>query len=196
MKLIHITGKKGSGKTTLLKIIEDEGFPTEEVSVGYEFLAKYKPWLIETLPPPSEFKEHVIKIVYEYYWKEKYSDDCVLFFTGLYRPSEVEYLKKKGVLKFIVAVKVSKDYIRYERLLKRKRPGEENFTLEDFIIKDLHRDGLVEGYRNNNVSKIIEIADYVIYNDGTIEDLKREAYRLLEELERREIISRKDRKKV
>jgi hypothetical protein len=56
-----------------------------------------------------------MKLVFEEYWIKKYSQDETIFFTGLYRPAEIIYLRGiEGVSLRIVAIVVDDDMMRYQ----------------------------------------------------------------------------------
>jgi len=188
MRLIHITGKKGSGKSTVLHFLKKKGCLVEEVDWGFKLLQKHFPDLLKRLPHPQEWEHHIIQLVYECYWKKRYTKNETVFFCGLYRTSEIDYLKSEKALKAIIAVVVSDDSVRYNRLLKRRRPGEENLSLEDFVLKDMHRDGFPGEYKRNNLSKIINMADFILKNDGDFYALEQEIEKMLKYLRQRKLI--------
>ena len=159
MKLVHVTGKKGSGKSTFLEIARQRGYSTEELEWGYRKLITENNPRIAMLPQPSDWKEHVMKLVFEEHWTRKYGQDATIFFTGLYRPTEISYLRSVvGVDLRIASVIIDDDMIRYQRLLRRAREREVTYTIDDFRLKDLHREGIPEAYKNNSVSTIMSMA--------------------------------------
>ncbi|MEM3245621.1 MAG: hypothetical protein QXS81_04680 [Candidatus Micrarchaeaceae archaeon] len=184
MKLVLITGKKGSGKSTFLEIAKERGYNIEEVDWGYQKLILENNPKLATLPPPNEWEEHVMKLVFEEYWTKKYDQDAIIFFTGLYRPSEVNYLRSlAGVSLKIVSIVVDDDTVRYQRLLRRARGKEANYTIDDYKLKDLHRDGSPEAYKNNSISTIMSLADYEIKNNN-LDKFKEDAKHLIDVLEK------------
>ena len=180
MRLVHITGKKGSGKNTILEIAKARGHLTEEVEHGYRELLGNG----HQFPPMSEWKDHIIRAVFEQCWRPKYPENASLFFTGLYRPMEIAYLKDvEGTELRIVSIEVNDDQTRYHRLLRRARTGEEHLRIEDYERKDLHRAGVPERYKNNNISTIMQMADYKISNDGPVEEFIKNAHELISFIE-------------
>lgn len=185
MKLIHVTGKKGSGKNIFLDVAKASGYITEELDHGYKaLLTMQHPKLIE-IPPPEQWTDHIIKLVFEECWLKSYSPDASIFFTGLYRPIEIAYLRSRPEVSLkIVAVEVEDDLTRYKRLLRRSRPGEEKLTLDDYVKKDLHREGIPQAYKNNSVSTIIAMADYRITNNLGLDIFIKNAKILIDTIER------------
>lgn len=90
-------------------------------------------------------------------------------FTAIRNPSEVEYFRKSG--DFILVSVDAPVKIRYERILSRRREGEEVLSFEEFVNREeLDRSG--KEYEQQT-QKVMDMADYVIINDGTPEELYR-----------------------
>lgn len=169
--LIFVTGKKGAGKTSFLEIVSKKGYYTTELDKHYKKLLKDKDKEALSLPPESEWTDHVFKLVYQ---KELQNCDYnPIFFTGIYRMAELEYAFQNSIPIEIVQITADTSS-RHKRILDRRREGEENITLDEIIIKDAKRDGTWPGYDRNNVNDLMSLANYTIKNSGSNEDLSRQ----------------------
>jgi dephospho-CoA kinase len=81
-------------------------------------------------------------------------------------PSEIEYLRKKK--KFILLAIDAPVELRYERVKQRGRE-ESVSTLEEFIKKE--KEEMTGSKKGQQLHSCIKMADFVIMNDGTLEDL-------------------------
>lgn len=81
-------------------------------------------------------------------------------------PAEVEALRKvKGFFLLGLTAPVK---IRYERGIKRNRPGDAQ-TLEDFMEKEEEENA--SSIENQQLKKCLEMADIIITNDSSLEEL-------------------------
>lgn len=87
--------------------------------------------------------------------------------SGLYAPSETEYLRNQGAV--IVAVTAPPD-IRYERLRERGRISD-NLTYEEFLAAQ-HKESRAASSNTQGVQYLVETAELRIENNDTIEELK------------------------
>lgn len=63
--------------------------------------------------------------------------------------------------------------IRYERIYSRARDTESKKTLEQFLVQDKHENrGISDQGPGRGITSIIESADIVIANNGTLEELQ------------------------
>lgn len=81
-------------------------------------------------------------------------------------PSEVEYLRKEK--EFILLAIDAPVELRYERVKQRGRQ-ESVSTLEEFIKKE--KEEMTDSEKGQQLHSCIKMADFVILNDGTLEDL-------------------------
>lgn len=90
---------------------------------------------------------------------------------------EVEFLKK--IPGFYLIALTADQKIRFRRMLSRKTPGDPT-TWEDFLKaeeRDINSDG-------RNIEACLEMADYKIENNGTLEELHKKLDDLLEEIKK------------
>lgn len=186
MTLIPVTGKKGSGKSTVLASLKRRGYFTTELDYHYKQLLKDKHQSALNLPPEDEWTDHIMRIVYENIFVNLKENP--LFFCGMYRVSELQYLFSKNVPTEILAV-YTPDTLRRERVLDRKREEEETLTLEELLVKDAKRDGTFPGYEKNNIDRILIHANYNIFNGREEETLEYQIDLYLDNLKKRGIIT-------
>lgn len=90
---------------------------------------------------------------------------------GVRNPIEVSELKKIPK-SFLLATTASEKTI-IGRILSRARQGEQNTTEEEIIEKLKKESGVGENENGQQVQKCIELADHLIINEGTLEDLEK-----------------------
>lgn len=91
--------------------------------------------------------------------------NCII--ESLRTPGEVDSLKKKG--DFILLAANAEAKIRYERIIKRST-STDNVSFEKFL-SDEEREMTSDDPNKQNLKKCIEMADFIIENNGTIEEL-------------------------
>ncbi len=96
----------------------------------------------------------------------------VVVVDGVRSPKEINVFRKLGKV-VVVAVHAS-PRTRFERLRRRGRPGDPT-TWEEFEARDRMELGF-------GLGEVIALADYMIVNEGGLEDARREARRVLEEV--------------
>ena len=89
-------------------------------------------------------------------------------------PQEVEYLRQHG--DFILLAIDAPVEIRFERAKKRGRE-ESASTLQEFIAKEAEE--MTNRKTGQQLSNCIQMADFKIENNGTLEDLEKKAKRII-----------------
>lgn len=172
MKVVGITGPIGSGKDTVSEYLEDRyGF--RELSFGdmVRGIAREK-----DLEPNRENLQEIQRGYRDRYGDEYFgrriaekmekSEGGKFVLSGVRRPEDFEPLKKKHGEDFYLLLVDAKPKIRFRRLRKRGRPGDPD-TFEEFRKQD------EEEKERFDMEKTFREADYEIYNNGTLEDLKK-----------------------
>lgn len=172
MIIIGITGKNGSGKGTIVEYLMGKkgfkhfsarGFIVEEmerrglennrdnmVLVGNDLRQKNS---------PSFVADELFKRAIES------GQNCII--ESLRTVGEIESLRSKG--KFILLAVDAEPKIRYERIIGRFGTTD-NISFEKFLA-DEEREMDSTDTNKQNLKKCIEMADYIVDNNGTIEDL-------------------------
>lgn len=172
MFIIGITGTLGAGKGTVVEyLVEKKGFKhfsvrgylselvksdgnkidrTSLVDKGNELRAKYGPGFIaETL-----FKQ-----------AKKAGQNSII--ESLRTPGEIESLKKLG--NFILLAVDANPKIRYKRIYQRASETD-RISFEEFLSNEKREMTSSDPFKQN-LSKCIEMCDYLINNDGDLENL-------------------------
>lgn len=177
--LIGITGTDGAGKGIVVKyLVEQKGFSHYS---SRSFILKYieKEGLPTTRNQMRLTANELRKkygnafVVQQAYEKAKENNEKNIVIESLRAVAEGEYLKEKeGIL---LAVDADQG-LRYERV-KQRRSESDNVSFDEFIshekleINDPNPHGMQK-------AKVMEMADYTIFNNGSIEEL----YLKLEEI--------------
>ncbi|MFX0001105.1 MAG: AAA family ATPase [Candidatus Hodarchaeota archaeon] len=166
MKVIAITGQPGSGKTTAIDAIRDLGIV---VSMGDIVRNEAKK---RNLIPSGNNIGKIAKEMRTEFGPAIIAEKCVdlikslkeevIFIDGVRSLSEINFFK--SIWKFpIIAIVIDKE-IRFKRLFKRGRSDDPK-TLEELNERDQRE---IEF----GLDTVLENADYIIYNNSTIKELK------------------------
>lgn len=187
--IIGVVGKIAAGKTTIAKFFEEKGFCRVSCSdplidLLTHNLSEYS-WLPE-IPEKSEPTRDKL-IEYGRRLKETFGEDILIrlaldkkrkcenvVIDGVRSGGEIEAIKKRGG--FIIYVEARPE-IRYERL-KRRNAGKDKAikSFEDF----LKADEAEEKFYHTNELK--DLADFLIVNEGSLEDLKKRVNTIINSL--------------
>ncbi len=177
--IIGLTGTKAGGKGAVAEILKEKGFFYTSLSdrvreeaverglnnytvkdlqdIGNELREKFgNNVLVKRTIQMIEGKENVV-------------------IDGIRNVGEIQELKKDGAI--IIAVDAPLN-IRYERLIRRGRDSDPK-DWNSFIEMDRRDKGINEENSGQQVEKCIELADYKIYNDSSLENLKRKVEGIL-----------------
>lgn len=185
--VIGIAGMPGSGKDTVKNIISRYGFPV--IIMGDEVRAEAKRRNIK--PTPENLGRLMLQIRAEEgpdavakrcMGKIRDLDSSVIVINGIRSPSEVEFFRRNFESFKVIAIHASPK-TRFKRLLERGRSDDPK-DWETFVIRD--RRELSVG-----LGEVIAMADYMIVNEGTLEELEREVNRVIERVIKGERSDRK-----
>lgn len=174
-----ITGTIGSGKGTVVEILKEKGFKhfsaraliTEEIKrrnlpvnrdsmvlVGNDWRNKYG----------------ASYVAEELYRRAKIAGGNAVI-ESLRTVGEIESLRMKG--DFMLLAVDAEVEVRYERLHKRGLETDD-VSFEQFSAQE-QREFISSDPNKQNLSACIELADHLIINNGSVEELKRKIERIL-----------------
>jgi len=174
--IIGLTGTLAAGKGTISEFFKERGFThysvraflTEEirkrgmevnrdsmVNIGNELREKYG-------------ASYIAEQLYEIGKKE----NCII--ESLRTPGEVESLKNKGEF-YLISIDADPK-IRYERILRRASETDK-ISFEEFLENE-RREMNSTDVNKQNISKCIEMSDFKIINNGSIDELKRKVHEI------------------
>ncbi len=186
--VVCITGYPCSGKTTLAGILGGDGFAVVELGDLVRERMKVDPAALKFAGDIRGFSGMI---------REVYGRDVVaawaverikklgsakIVVTGLRTEEELNRIKAEFPNALLISVNAP-DNVRFQRMLSRGRRGDPR-SYEDFMKRDeKEREGLLAaGEETEGLDTMIAKADYHIENTGTISDLKKAAYKILESL--------------
>lgn len=159
--IIAVTGRISAGETTFCEILEKNGFKRVSLSdiIREKLREQGKPVVRENLIELGDkIREERGKAgLAMIAWERMKEGDWVV--DSIYVPEEFEFLKSKGA--YIVGI-VAPARVRYERTKNR---GEKFSSLEEFIKFD-------DFDQRWGIDKMVQEADFIIENDGTLEDFE------------------------
>jgi len=181
--IIGLTGTFAAGKDTVAEYFEhNEGF--EHFSTGAVAVEIAKERGIE--PTRDNLRELANKLRDEHgpeylsrqVMEKKAKTDKVVV-TGLRQTGEIKYLKSLGNF-HLIAVDAPIE-LRFERMQSRHRPGDP-MTIDEMREKEKKE---MEGTDANvqNIKKCIDMAQYFIVNDGSIDILNKNAEEIYQQIQ-------------
>lgn len=181
--IIGLTGTIASGKGAVVEYLKSKGFKHYSSSdLLKEMLAKqHKPLTREYLSALADelIKEHpggILSLSLERAKKDGAKD---FILEAIHRIKEADFIKSIGGK--IIGVDADLK-IRYERTIARKEGEKDQVTFEQFVEHSKRED---EGERHltNNIRAVLEQADGIIINNGSLEELHRNVDELLPHLQ-------------
>jgi len=187
--IIGIVGKIAAGKTTVAKFFEEKGFCRVSCSEPLIDLLTHNvsdySWIPELPEKAEPTREKLIE--FGKYLKDRYGGDILIrlavdkkrnceniVIDGVRSREEIEAIKGLGGRVIYVEARPE---TRFERLMKRKASKDRGIkTFEDFKAMDDAEERLY------HTSELKELADYVVVNEGTLEELREKVERIIEEL--------------
>ena len=181
--IIGITGTLATGKSTVAKILVEKGFKhysvrdflvqeitrrgvrvtrDNMVEVANELRAKYGP-------------SYVVERLYE---QGKLIGGNIII-ESIRNVGEVESLKSKENF-FLLGVTASSE-LRYKRVIER-RGIIDSISYEKFVEEEAREMNNLDPHKQN-ISKCFEMSDYVIDNEGSLEELKKKIENVLGDIQ-------------
>ncbi len=187
--IIGVVGNIAAGKTTVAKFFEERGFCRVSCSDPLIDLLTHNVSEYSWIPELPEKAEPTRDKLIEFgkYLKDKYGGDVLIrlavdkkrgcknvVIDGVRSKEEIEAIKGLGGKVIYVEAKPK---IRFERLMKRKASKDRTIKdFEDFKAMDDAEERLY------HTSRLKGLADYVIVNEGTLEELRRKVEGIIENI--------------
>ncbi len=183
MIIIGITGTLGAGKGTIVEyFVEEKGF------VHYSVRGLLKEKLVEmgeTVNRDSlthlanklragNSPSYLIELLYDK--ASENGKNCII--ESIRTPGEIELLRKKPDF-YLLAVDADPK-VRYERIVLRNSETD-NISFETFLENE-KREMQSNDPNKQNLSACIKQADYVINNNGSLEQLKKQVEEFCKQL--------------
>ena len=169
--IIGIAGTIGAGKGTVVKHLEAQGFSHYSSSDILKDLLKERglPAIRENMSAladelSAQYEGGVLSLSHKQAKKEGL-ENYVL--ESIHRKEEADYVRSLGGVILGVDTNLEK---RYERTMERAEGEKDNTTYEQFL-KDAEREDEGKG-GGPNIRAVLEDADVVIMNNGSMDELK------------------------
>ena len=172
MIVIGITGTLGAGKGTIVDFLVNKknfvhysvrSFITTEIVKRNLEVNRDNMVLVANELRAQHSPSYIVEQLYEQAATSE--KNCII--ESIRTPGEIESLKGKGNF-FLFAVDAPAK-MRYERILQRKTETD-NVSFETFIENEKREMNSTDPNKQN-LSKCIEMAEYIFDNDETIEEL-------------------------
>ena len=183
--ILGIAGTIGAGKGTVVEYLKAKGFVNYSSSklLGEILNTEGKAKIRDNYSPlATRLQQDYPGGVVEKNYQEKYLAEKPenVIFEALHRQSEANFIRSIGG--YIIGVDADIE-TRYTRISKRQEGEKDEVTFEKFKedarIED---EGGGDAARDNNIRAVINNADAVIVNDGTLEELHAKIDAMLDEL--------------
>jgi dephospho-CoA kinase len=172
MMIVGITGTLGAGKGTIVEYLEKEkGFQHYSVraylidEMARRGLENNRDNMVVTANDLRS--HHSPSFIIEELYKEASTQSENAVIESIRTPGEVEFLKSRG--NFILIAVDADPRLRYERITLRKS-STDDVNYETFLANEA-REFSTDDPNKQNLKKCIEMADIVLNNNGTVEDL-------------------------
>ncbi len=182
--LIGLTGRIGAGKETLTEFLRDKGFIYFKTSKllkeelgnrGLEITRKNMQDLGDELR-----EEYGAGVLMKMLLKKVYPDKNYII-DSLRNAGEVEFLRE-NVNNFVLIGVDAPQKLRYKRIIERGKESDPKIWEEFLKVDD--RDFYDESNPlGQQVGRCMELADYVVVNDGDLKKSMKEIERIWEEIE-------------
>ncbi len=187
--IVGVVGKIAAGKTTVAKFFEERGFCRVSCSDPLIDLLTHNVSEYSWVPELPEKAEPTRDRLIEFgkYLKETYGEDILIrlavdkmrhcekvVIDGVRSEGEIKAVKRLGGKVIYVEARPE---IRFERLMKRKARKDKTIkSFADFKAMDDAEERLY------HTSELKGLADYVIVNEGTLDELREKVEAMIEEI--------------
>lgn len=172
---IGLTGTNGAGKGEAASFFEEKGYAYFSLSdvIREELKNKNQEFTRNNMIRMGNFmREHFSPDILARMVEEKITGKAVI--DSIRNPQEVAYFRSKG--EFILLAIDAPAELRFERVKKRgRKESADNF--EEFLAKEAEEMGTDES--RQQLLACMDMADHMIINDGTLEDLRKKLEEVL-----------------
>ena len=183
--IIGITGTLGAGKGTIVDyLVKNKGFvhfSAREDVINKEIEKRGLPITRDNMVLVANDlrKNYGSSYVIEELFKMAQNSDKNCILESIRTVGEIESLKKKGRF-FLFAVDALQK-TRYNRIKERKNAQSDDVSFEKFIEQE-ETEMKSDDPNKQNLSKCISMADYVLDNNESFEELYKQIDKILEKL--------------
>lgn len=183
LRLIGVAGTAGAGKDTVADLVS-QMFSLQNLSSGdfVRAITRYVYQLPHDFNPARDQLYQVANYLRTEINPAALVKLCILqvqvlqlpggVISGLRSMGEAQAVRQAGGI--IVGIDAD-PHVRYGRMTARRRDTEAQWTLEEFLKQDEYENrGLSDSGPSRGIRAIIDSADAVVTNSGTLEDLKLE----------------------
>ncbi|MCX8147029.1 MAG: AAA family ATPase [Candidatus Woesearchaeota archaeon] len=192
--IIGVTGRIGAGKGTIVQYLRKKGFVVfsfskmirqEALKRGYGMdrasLEKVGDLIREEKGDEAVFAKRIMEKIN----KQKVKNAAI---DGIRQPWEIKEFRKHGNF-YLIAVDADQR-IRFERTAKRGKPSDQT-DFEKFKYFD-EKEYYGRGKAHQQIKKSMEMADFYIRNDGTLEELYKKVDDVLKKIRRNQKTKKRD----
>ncbi len=178
--IIGLTGTMGAGKSEVARYLKSKGFEYFVYSDILREIAKTRniqPTRENLQRLGSEIKRRTndLGILSKKIIERMKKDKAVV--DGIRTVDEVKELRKRKDF-YLIGINAPQR-VRYMRIRKRNREGDPKTFGEFKKLDNMENRGKTEG---QEINKCLRMADYIIFNNKSIEDLKKEIDKILESI--------------
>lgn len=184
LRVIGLTGTLGSGKGSISNLLQKQGYKQYVFSdiLKAELKKQRKEITRENLQDIGNKlrKTHGLHVLSQKI-KGKILKDKVEFaiIDGIRNPGELTYARENFDNVIIIGITASPE-TRFERIIKRKRSSDPN-TLKEFKRLETRDRGVGEERYGQQVQKCLDMADFLIINEGVLINLEKRVEEILNE---------------
>jgi len=186
--IVGLTGSLASGKGVVSDFLKEKGFVYLSLSDELRELAKERKINLtrENLQNlGNELREQkgsgaLAELIVNKIKNQQYRNVIV---DGIRNPAEVKFIRNNLKNFFLLSVDASPK-IRFERMKERNRESDPK-TWDDFLLVDDRDKGIGEADFGQAVAKCMGMADFILMNNGALEEAQKAVEELYDEMDRK-----------
>lgn len=193
-RIIGVVGQIGSGKDTATSFLEKKGFINFSLSDQIRIELRKRGNVNFTREDIQNLGDELRVENDDDYWARQAWEKAItsgkkkLIISSIRHPAEAEFLKNQT--NFYLLAVIADQRLRFKRKLESaqrksdstRSDDQDILTWEEFKKAD-DREVKVQKEHSQQVSNVVALADFVIENNGTIEELEEKVYQTLGRIE-------------